>query len=123
MREILADSYSLKRYYNIKVPKDVEHESEIWHTVIKSHEENFKGPKLPTNSVMQVMPTIRPAATTDVVPNINHANYNQMNWFTTSPYFPGFGSYYQPAYGTGFMPTAISSPPPPTPDDEEPGSD
>lgn len=50
---ILADSYILKRYYNSKVPDNVERESDIWQTVIKSHEDNFQVNKMPKNSVIR----------------------------------------------------------------------
>ncbi|MCG8046962.1 MAG: hypothetical protein N0E59_23025 [Candidatus Thiodiazotropha taylori] len=134
---ILADSYILKKYYSNKMPDDLESESEIWQTIIKSHEDNFQA-KLPKNSVIKELenrgvnwPTSPESQTSsESLPAVNQANadfqpvqanYNQLNWFTPPYYAHGFGGYF-PVPGCtsgGFMSRAVSSPPPPPPDDVE----
>ena len=139
---ILADSYILKRYYNSKVPDNVERESDIWQTVIKSHEDNFEVNKMPKNSVIKELEkrgvnwpnkssssasyeisTNDSQSSSDIVPLVEDiavragaTNYNQMNWFTPQ-YYSGFGGYF-PVHPYGFTQRAVSSPPPPPPPDE-----
>ena len=143
---ILADSFILKGYYHNKAPENIEHESEIWQTIIKSHEENFTC-KVKKNSVIKelenrginwpnsstadsgVVPVPTPYYNTDAFGSgllPAPANYNQMNWYS-SPYY-GLG-YYQSAYvlprgvSSPPLPGPVSSPPPPPPEDSEQDND
>lgn len=124
---ILADSYILKKYYGGKIPDfdDIQHESEIWQTIIKSREESYQvGAKVPKNSVIKELENRGvdwPCSNVSRPDIMQAANYNQMNWYAsppfTAPYMYGFSGYYQSPGSTGLATRAIASPPPPPPDE------
>lgn len=120
---IKADTYIIRKYYDGKVPQDIEEESNMWQTIIKSYEErmNVKPPK---NSVQRELerrggirwpsqtdsqtPSLQAQDVSHPVPPYNYWAYGQNYMYA----YPGYVGYHAGVMQRPFMaPSAtITSP-------------
>lgn len=122
---ILADSYILKKFYgNSSVDKTTfERDSDIFQTIIQSHEEKMNIKQRPKNSVIQELErrgiSWPGSVNEQSMQTLQQGYYYSPSYYPTAPWFAAFQSGcttmpspMHPSVATSIVPPVVSPPPP-----------